>query len=411
MPDGIPAQPAPDTQQLLKLMSRRSEVLEMRLAAEPESRRPAIEELPPAAPSVLDELVQARVRTEEQALAAEEPSGLAAPLFADPVLEEEEPASVERLSTLEPEDWTAEEEETSILAAEEPAVDLLELNAAEAGQPVEIEPLDLPSFDASVVEEEGEPQPLAEQTIERDELPAQPRESLTFGIEQTTTLVADEPTDEDDLPIQISEEEQLPVAAIEELREAAALEDPGPEPELEPEAELESEPEPEDDVGEGPGQDFQTLLAGARQLAPEADARLAVEDEDVPLLPAVEDEEVPLLPADGDVKLRARNGPKPGAEFVGKSTLAGASGLYCLIERFNLPAGTRMKVTLTVPRSDYRFDIQDAIVKRVRRAPANSTEVQLAFEQRHEDFEDFVARHFGDRPVGFSLFTRRRPKH
>ena len=140
MPDGIPAQPALDTQQLLKLMSMRSEVLEMRLAAEPESRRPAIEDLPAAAPSVLDELVQARVRTEEQALAAEEPSGLAAPLFAEPVPEEEEPASVERLSTLEPEDWTAEEEETSILAAEEPAVDLLELNAAEAGQPVEIEP-------------------------------------------------------------------------------------------------------------------------------------------------------------------------------------------------------------------------------------------------------------------------------
>ncbi|HEY8691679.1 MAG TPA: hypothetical protein VIR57_02960 [Chloroflexota bacterium] len=32
-PDGIPAQPAPDTQQLLKLMSIRSEVLERRLAA------------------------------------------------------------------------------------------------------------------------------------------------------------------------------------------------------------------------------------------------------------------------------------------------------------------------------------------------------------------------------------------
>jgi len=371
VPDGTPARPATDTLQLLKLMSMRSEVIELRLAAAPESINLAIEELPPAAPSVLDQLVQARIRSEEAARAEDVPTGLAAPLFAQPIQARATPGPVERISTLEPEDWTAEEE-IAILEAAEPALDLLELNAAEAGQPVETGPLALPSFDEP--EPPGSDSKLA--AIEPDRFPAQPLE-LGAGIEDVAILMEDRLAGEQDVARQTSDGE--PVGAIEAIPEAAEL-------------------EPEDDNG-GAGEDFRALLAGARQLEPApAVAREVAEDEDLP-----------LLPADGDVKLRARNGPKPGAEFVGKSTLAGASGLYCLIERFNLPAGTRMKVTLTAPRFADRFDIQDAVVKRVRRAPANTTEVQLAFDQRHQDFEDFVAQHFGDKPVGFALFTRRRP--
>lgn len=385
MPDGTPGRPASDTQQLLKLMSMRSEIVELRLAVAPESNRPAIEELPPAAASVLDQLVQARVRSEEQALAMDfgedAPTGLAAPLFAEPVPKEEASAPAQRMSTLEPEEWVAEEEELFILAAEdEPAVDLLELNAAEAGQPVEIQPLDLPSFDAPAAAEQTAPQPSVEQTIEPDELLAQPLESIEEGV----IPVEYQLPGEEDVPPEHSEEGQLAgLETIEELPEAAQL-------------------EPEGDLGEGPGEDFQALLFGARQPEAEPGPRQAAASDD-------DDDDVPLLPADGDVKLRARNGPKPGAEFVGKSTLASAGGLYCLIERFNLPVGTRMKVTLTAPRFTERFDIDDAVVKRVRRAPANTTEVQLSFEQRHEDFEEFVTQHFGDKPVGFSLFTRRRP--
>jgi hypothetical protein len=370
LPDGIPPRPASDTQQLLKLMSMRSEIVEMGLAAEPQSSRPAIEELPPAAPSVLDQLVQARVNTEEQALAENLPTGLAAPLFADLVSEvEQAPAPTQRISTLEPEEWALNDEpplldaEADDMSMDEQDVDLLELNAAEAGQPVEIEPLDPPAV---------------ERTIEPDALLAQPLES----IEERVVLIEDRPAEEEDVPPQFSEGAQL--------ASAQSIEDVLEEDELESDA----------DFAEGPGEDFQALLAGARQVASQPAVREGGED----------DEDIPLLPADGDVKLRARNGPKPGAEFVGKTTLAGASGLYCLIERFNLPAGTRMKVTLTAPRFADRFDIQDAVVTRVRRAPGNTTEVQLSFEERHEDFEEFVARHFGDKPVGFALFTRRRPK-
>jgi hypothetical protein len=355
LPDGTSPRPASDTQQLLKLMSMRSEIVEMRLTAVPDSEGQAIEELPPAAPTVLDHLVQARVRTEEEALAAA-------------------PTSPPDLQPSE--DWAADEEAATLEAGELPpdelAVDLLELNAAEAGQPAEIEPLDTPAFQPSVAH--GETKPQTEQSVERDHLLAQPLEV----IEETTILVEDEPAPHDALSSSAAAEGDQPAGAeaIEELPPAEA----GPH--------------------EGAGDDFQALLAGARQLEPEPAAPRG----------AAEDEEVPLLPADGDVKLRARNGPKPGAEFVGKSTLAGATGLYCLIERFNLPAGTRMKLTLTAPRFTDRFDVEDAVVKRVRRAPGNTAEVQLAFEQRHQDFEEFVARHFGDKPVGFSFFSRRRPK-
>ena len=374
MPD---RRPAPDLVQLLKLMSLRSEIVEMQLAAEPASNLQGIEELPPAAPSVLDQLVQARVRIEEQAL-EEVPTGLAAPLFTEPPLDPPADAPVGRISTLEPEAWPTAEDDASMLesaaiAADEPDVDLLELNASEAGQPAQIEPLDLSSFDDEVDEEAAAPA-AAEQTIEADELLAQPLESIA----PATETLRDEAVEEEEEPA--AAEGDLP--AIEPLAEAAQL-------------------EPEDEPGsdEGPGEDFQALLAGARQLAPDAVKRPR------------DEEEVPLLPAQADVRLRARNGPKPGAEFIGKSTLAGAGGLYCLIERFDLPAGTRMKVTLGSSRMDDTFEIQDALVKRVRRAPENTTEVQLAFEQRHEDLEAFVAQHFGDQPVGFTLFPHRRSKH
>jgi hypothetical protein len=111
------------------------------------------------------------------------------------------------------------------------------------------------------------------------------------------------------------------------------------------------------------------------------------------------------------VRLRARNGPKPGAEFSGKSTLAGAGGVYCLIEHFDLPAGTRMKLTLSAsPRLDDQVEVQDAVVTRVRKAPGDAEEVQLGFDEPHPEVEQFVDRHFSDKPAGFSLFGRRRNK-
>ncbi|HEX6513603.1 MAG TPA: hypothetical protein VF157_14970, partial [Chloroflexota bacterium] len=202
-------------------------------------------------------------------------------------------------------------------------LDLLELNAAEAGQPAEI--------------------PASEAPPE-----AEPGESLD-------------------------------VAGIEEVPEPATVE-----------VEETSE-------GEGPGADFEALLGSSHGLAPRAQEQRSTED-------------AALLPADGEVKLLAQNGPRPGAEFSGRSTLASAGGLYCLIESFDLPAGTRMNVVLTSPRGDHRLEVDDATVSRVRRAPGNATEVQLAFDRPSAAFENFVAQHFGEKPVGFALFGRRRKR-
>lgn len=378
MPDGKLLRPPADTLQLLKLMAMHSEIVEMQLASDPDSARQAIEELPPAAPSVLDHLVQARVHVESQVLGEDIPTGLAAPLFADSTQAPVPGRPVERISTLDPEGWAASEDisliEPTSLETDEPDVDLLELNAAEAGQPAEIDTLDELGLEAGLPAEESTA--FIERTVEIDELLSQPLEAMHPSSLAAAALDSGE-TEEpglDSAPVTEGDARR-----IEPLPEAAGL-------------------NAEADPDEGPGEDFQALLAGARQLEPGGGPQ------------QVDEEDVPLLPAEGDVRLRARNGPKPGAEFVGKSTLAGAGGVYCLIEHFDLPAGTRMKVTLISPRLSDRFEIQDALVKRVRRAPENTTEVQLAFEQRHEDFEEFVAQHFGDQPVGFTLFSRRRPK-
>ncbi len=141
-------------------------------------------------------------------------------------------------------------------------------------------------------------------------------------------------------------------------------------------------------AGEGRPEDFQALLNNCSLDESEAD-----------------DQDVPLLPAEGDVKLQARTGAVIGAEFKGKSTLAGAGGIYCLIQRFDLPVGTGVKLTLTGPQGK-AFEVADAVVKRVRKAPGESAEVQLGFDAPNEDFEDFVANHFGAKPGRFSLFGR-----
>jgi hypothetical protein len=82
--------------------------------------------------------------------------------------------------------------------------------------------------------------------------------------------------------------------------------------------------------------------------------------------------------------------------------------VYCLVHGFNLPVGTRMKVSLVAPDYINQMQIDDAVVTRLRKAPDNSNEVQLTFDATHDDFEEFVSQHFGK--TGFSLFGRRRPK-
>lgn len=313
MPEGTPQRSSvpPDLLHLLKLMSIRSELVEMRSAS-------SIEEIPTAGASLLDSWVQSRVRTEQSAVGTEADT--------EPVVTElDEPSPIE-----------------SELAIEEPE-ELLASSSPDIDEPSVIEP----------AEDEVERIVEADELLESD-----------LGLSGHAAIVErDEPADEADEPAQIAEGDQLPSAIAEDEADTGAAADEG---------QLEAS-----------GADFQALLAGARE------------------------EEVSLLPADGEVTLRAIDGPQPGAEFTGRSTLAGATGVYCLIEHFDLPVDTRVKVTLTAPRLD-QIEIEEAKVTRVRKAPGDTTEVQLGFDTRHEDFEEFVARHFGEKPGRFSLFGRRR---
>ncbi|HLQ34964.1 MAG TPA: hypothetical protein VK457_19940 [Chloroflexota bacterium] len=209
--------------------------------------------------------------------------------------------------------------------------------------------------DPERVENAPESEP-AIQTLEADELLA--GGSSPLGEVEDATIARHQPAGEADEPFQVAEGDQLPSSESEPL------------------------------AGEGRPEDFQALLNNRSLDESEAD-----------------DQDVPLLPAEGDVKLQARTGAVIGAEFKGKSTLAGAGGIYCLIQRFDLPVGTGVKLTLTGPQGK-AFEVADAVVKRVRKAPGESAEVQLGFDAPNEDFEDFVANHFGAKPGRFSLFGR-----
>jgi hypothetical protein len=341
LPDGTPPRSSvsPDLLHLLKLMSMRSKVVDARLSGSGLASGAAIMEIGSGAPSILDRLVEARVRVE-----APRP----------PELEASPP-----------------EPKAHSIELEDADADLLDMVASEAGQPPAADPSPL-----ALIEEL--PAPDVETSLEPDELVA--IESLETPVVEVDELVVFE-RDEAAEPSNTSQ-----VSEGDELASAGPYSAP-----------------PQDLEGvDGPGEDFQALLSGARVSAqPDASSMRAGVDEDM----------ASLLPASADVRLRARNGPKPGAEFSGKSTLAGAGGVYCLIEHFDLPAGTRMKLTLSAsPRLDDQVEVQDAVVTRVRKAPGDAEEVQLGFDEPHPEVEQFVDRHFSDKPAGFSLFGRRRNK-
>jgi len=392
--DGVPSRPSvpPDLVHLLELMHMRSEVVEMRLARGPDAP-PAIEEIAPASPSVLDRLVEARVREEERALSpgsTEPEAEVGIEEAADlPAIEEasgDQGAAAASFGELAPEELGIEEAEAA--AAEDDDLTLLELNAFEAGQP----PADGQMYEAPVAPEAG-PEPEPERIVEEDQL-------IEAAVRDPDTSADHAASFE---PDQMAELEPAGEPALDPHADLAAIQADlsRMEEDLAHYEQLTSQEaaaeEPASAAGEGPGEDFQALLAGARAPQPEGQAETSRDGEDVA-----------LLPADGDVRLRARNGPRPGAEFTGKSTLAGVTGMFCLIHGFNLPLGTRMKVSLIPPDAADQLQIDDALVSRLRKAPDNATEVQLTFESRHAELPDFVGQHFGK--PSFSLFGRRRPK-
>ncbi|HEU0167149.1 MAG TPA: hypothetical protein VFS62_05195 [Chloroflexota bacterium] len=178
-----------------------------------------------------------------------------------------------------------------------------------------------------------------------------------------------------------------PVEIVEIADEPAATYDPEPSKQSVELAQPPNEPEPVGQVVEDP--------RGIELLQP-ADEALAT---DAP----------PLVAVSGNVKIEAINGPRRGAKFLGKSTLAGASGLSCLMDRFDLDAGTPVKLSLIAPRFADQIDIDDAVV--LQSAPRDDRKIQvdLDFEQPHEDLERFIERYFSARPAsgsGFSLFGR-----
>ncbi len=69
-----------------------------------------------------------------------------------------------------------------------------------------------------------------------------------------------------------------------------------------------------------------------------------------------------------------------------------------------------MRLTLIAPRMNDQLDLANAVVKGVRKAPGDTTEVHLVFAERPE-VKEFVARHFGEKPSRFSLLDRLRAKH
>jgi len=143
---------------------------------------------------------------------------------------------------------------------------------------------------------------------------------------------------------------------------------------------------------ETPSNDFESMMAAAS----------AAEEE-----PETDGTE-PGLPVSGNVKLEALEGPRRGSKFLGKSTLAGATGLHCLMDRFDLPVGTVVKMSLIAPRFADQIDVEDAIVQAAAPSDDRKIAVRLAFEQRHDDLEEFVNRYFAAKPSGsgFSLFGR-----
>src|SRR5581483_4850463 len=108
----------------------------------------------------------------------------------------------------------------------------------------------------------------------------------------------------------------------------------------------------------------------------------------------------PGLPVSGNVKLEALEGPRRGSKFLGKSTLAGATGLHCLMDRFDPPVGTVVKMSLIAPRFADQIDVEDAIVQAAAPSDDRKIAVRLAFEQRHDDLEEFVNRYFAAKPSG-----------
>lgn len=391
-------------------MNVQSQVIEMRLA-EAHNPAAAIEELSSAEPSVFDQMADARARREEAAAASVAEAGIEEQAEAQPDTEpagepSEEVASAMSTQPLEESEEVIEEmepvesEPVPELSELDRALDLLGISAGHSAVPAGYQAPVVPHIEADEVEVDE-----VETTTEADLLlePAAPEPVIPET--HAASFAADEPVGLDDDQAQAAEGDVVAnpkedLAAIE--ADLARIE-----ADLEQYEQLTQREagQPPDGLAEGPGEDFQELLAGARLVEPDAQAQVLenddLEDDD-------DDDEPSLLPAQGDVKLRARNGPRPGAEFVGKSTLAGATGIYCLIHGFNLPVGTRMKVSLVAPDFINQMQLDDAVVTRLRKAPENAAEVQLTFDARHDEFEEFVGTHFG-KPA-FSLFGRRRSK-
>ncbi|GEM_PF-6070194 len=316
-----------------------------------ESAEPALTEAEPPAPGVLDAWLEARVQHQEEALtrAPEKP-----PADQD---EPEEPPAPAPASAVERDEAPQEPEavvavETSSLALDQLAGDgIMPSQTSEGDQP--------PSAEAEPAQE-GERAGEFQALLDGGVAPAGPE---VAGEEPAVTALA----------------EELLAGATPPGKEAA-----GPETGEQP---VPATPEIEPPAAERP-----IAAASAGEV------------------PAAEDERDGLLPADGEAILRVRSGPRVGAEFSGKTTLAGASGIYCLIEHFDLPVGTHVRLTLIAPRMNDQLDLANAVVKGVRKAPGDTTEVHLVFAERPE-VKEFVARHFGEKPSRFSLLDRLRAKH
>lgn len=140
-------------------------------------------------------------------------------------------------------------------------------------------------------------------------------------------------------------------------------------------------------------------------------ASVISEADEVPEPAAIEevlDENDLNLPVNGNVKVEALSGARKGAKFLGKSTLAGLVGLRCAMDRFDLPAGTRVKLSLIAPRFADQIDVEDAIVRYATPTDDHKVDVELGFDQRHDDLAEFVNRYFAAKAGSgaFSLFGR-----
>ncbi|MBV8084043.1 MAG: hypothetical protein JO247_04425 [Chloroflexi bacterium] len=296
---------------------------------------------------------------------------------AEPQIAEAEPAVVEQTEVSPDFETTAEPEDVTEVPAAEAAATSFEVleesaAAAEAEVPTQrstdavqqdVAPLTQPWPTAAEPEAPAAPQPQAlewRQASQREPAPVEP--------------VAQRLPD----PIEIVEVEDVPAATYEAEPSKQSVELALPP----------DEPEPGGQVVEDP-QGIE-LLQPADEVA--------------------SGEAPPLVPVSGNVKIEAINGPRRGAKFLGKSTMAGASGLTCLMDRFDLDAGTPVKLSLIAPRFADQIDIDDALVLASAARDDRKIQVDLDFEQPHEDLERFIERYFSARPAtgssGFSLFGR-----